>query len=299
MDEQERPNLEKRIRFTHDLSDETQSTESVSAKASKNQRPSPLFGAPESQRGSRFRSFVGFLFRLAIVVILVFILLTTISYLTIRHFISAEEVVVPNLVSTSPSEALERLHALNLSLKLDKKEYSEIVREGDIISQFPFPGTHAKVGADVKVVLSKGPTLIQVPDLRGESYLNAGVKLRALDLQVGKTSSLYNNEVKKGNVITQDPLPQSAAPRKYAVNLLVSNGPLPRKFPMPGLVNSTLKEAQPLLARLDLTIDQITEKEQPGVEKGIILAQSPPAGTIVSNETKISVVIASGLNIPP
>ncbi|GAF69066.1 unnamed protein product [marine sediment metagenome] len=206
---------------------------------------------------------------------------------------------MPNLVGISPNEALEKLRPHNLSLKLDQKEYSEIVREGDIISQYPFPGTRAKAGAAVKAILSKGPTLIQVPDLRGERYLNAGVKLRALDLQVGKTSYLYNDEVKKGHVITHDPLPQSGVPRKYAVNLLVSSGPPPRTFPMPDLVNSTLKEAQSLLAKLNLTIDQITEKEQPGAEKGIILAHSPPQGTPVSNETKISVVIASGLNIPP
>lgn len=298
MDEQERRDLEKRIKFTASQSDEMPSDATSSAKPSKSQAPSSLFGPAESPRGSRFRSFVGFLLRLAVTVIVVFILLTTISYLTIRHFISGEEVVVPNLVGLSPSEGLERLRQLNLSLKLDKKEYSNIVREGDIISQYPFPGTHAKVGAYVKVILSDGPTLIQVPDLRGESYLNAGVKLRALDLQVGEISYLYNDEVKKGTVISHDPPPQSGMPRKYAVNLLVSSGPQARKFPMPALVNSTLKEAQSLVAKLDLTIDRVTEKEQPGAERGIILTQSPPAGTTVSNETKISVVIASGLTIP-
>jgi beta-lactam-binding protein with PASTA domain len=299
MDEQKQRELENRIRFAYESPDEAYSAELTTPLPSQNQKPSPPFQDSGSQHVSRFRSFLGFLFRLAVTVIVVFIVLTTISYLTIRHFISGEEVVVPNLVGMAPGEALERLQSLNLSIKLDKREYSEIVREGDIISQYPFPGTPAKAGAHVKVVLSKGPTLIHVPDLRGESYLNAGVKLRAIDLQVGNTSYLYSPEVKKGNVISQDPLPQSGVPRNYAVNLLVSNGPRPRLFLMPSLVNSTLKEAQSLLAKLDLTISQVSEKEQHGVQKGIILSQSPPAGTAVSNDTKIRLVVASGLNIPP
>jgi beta-lactam-binding protein with PASTA domain len=252
---------------------------------------------PRKRRRRTSLSFLRFLVQLAVTTVLVFALLAAVSYFTLRHFIARQEVQVPNLVGLTLEEGLTRLKPLDLALILDKKEYSDIVSKGEILAQYPYAGTRTKIGNAVKVVVSEGTTLVEVPNVRGETFLRAGIRLRAADLQVGNVARAENTDVPNDAVIAQDPPPGSGVPRKYAVNLLVSEGSAPREFLMPNLAHATLKEAQAIITSLGLSVETVQEIDSAGVEKGTILAQQPPAGEIIRSDTKISLTVASGLDV--
>jgi beta-lactam-binding protein with PASTA domain len=252
---------------------------------------------PKKRRRSRTLSFFRFLFQLAVTTVFVFALLAGVGYFTLRHFIARKEVQVPNLAGLTLEEALPRLKSFDLALTLEKKEYSDATGKGEILAQYPYPGTRTKVGNAVKVILSEGTTLVEVPNVKGETFVRAGIRLRAADLQVGNVARVENRDVPRDSVIAEDPPAGSGVPRKQPVNLLLSEGESLKEFLMPNLVQATLKEAQAIIAKLGISIEKIEEVDSPGAEKGAILAQKPPAGETIRSDTKIALTVASGLDV--
>lgn len=168
--------------------------------------------------------FIGYLIKIFFVTLFLFIVFTIISYYTIQTFIRGSEVEVPNLTNLTLEQALETLKPLNLSMKLEKKDFSNFVEEGKISSQYPNPATKAKTGSVIKVVLSKGSIMVRIPNVVGEDVFNAGVKIRNAELNIGAVSEIYSSDVKKDVVIAQDPPANTGAKREQDVSLLISLG---------------------------------------------------------------------------
>lgn len=272
-----------------DVSPHDDSARSVEAPAaSDDDRPTP------SEVASTLRRFVFFLIRLVIVTIIVFFFLATISDVTIRHFISGTEVVAPSIIGYTVEEAVQSLSQYDLSIKESGRDFNEIVKKGTIISQYPEAGTKVKVGTPIKVVISDGPEMVVIPDVRGETYLKAGIEIRSKDLQVEHTTYIYDPQIEKDAVIAQDPPPQAKAPRFYKVGLLVSLGKEPQTLSMPGLLSLTLPEARHLLALMNLSIGSTSLKAETRVGANIIVGQQPTAGTTVNPETPITIIVSSG-----
>ena len=173
------------------------------------------------------RGFLGLLFfaiRMLITVVVSFALLSTISYFVIRRFVVVPEKPVPNVVGLTPEQALKEITQNKFTMTFEKYEFSAVLDEGRIVSQYPFGGVKAKIGSQVRLILSKGSPLVSVPDVRGDTEVSARIKIRAADFSVGNISRINDARIRKDLVIAQDPPPQAGAPRNHAINLLVSNG---------------------------------------------------------------------------
>jgi serine/threonine-protein kinase len=245
----------------------------------------------EDQRGG-CRNLFFFAFRMFFTVILVFILLSTVSYFVIRSFVIVGEQPVPNVVGLMPAQALEQISQKKFTMTLEKYDYSRVLEEGRIMSQYPAGGVRAKIGSPVRVVLSKGSPLVSVPDVRGDTEVSAGIKIRAADLSVGTISRKYDARVKKDDVIAQDPPPQAGIARNYAVKLLVSLGAAPGEYAMPSLVHLTLAEATELIENLGMTISEIRKLDS-SLPKNRVVEQNPPSGAILNQTKKIVLSVSN------
>ncbi|MBQ3417692.1 MAG: PASTA domain-containing protein [Ruminococcus sp.] len=111
--------------------------------------------------------------------------------------------VVPDYVGKSYEEVVAAVEAdSNLSLKIAADgEYSDTVAEGNVISQQPAPGEAMTSGSSViYIVLSKGPQLKILPEVKDKSVSAAAEKLTDLGFVVVQEVE-YDSEVAEGKVI--------------------------------------------------------------------------------------------------
>lgn len=85
-------------------------------------------------------------------------------------------VAVPKLAGApagqSFASAQAALQAVGLSA-VESDQFSDTVAKGQVIGTTPAAGTQATVGSQVTVVISKGPDLVQVPNVSGQSVAAA------------------------------------------------------------------------------------------------------------------------------
>ncbi len=251
-------------------------------------------GVLTERESGGFRRLLLFLFRMFIIVALSFVLLSTVSYFTIRHFIVVGEMPVPNVVGLTSTQALREISRKKFSMKFDRYEFSKVIAEGRIVSQYPAGGVRAKIGSPVRVVISSGSPLVSVPDVRGDTEIGAGIKLRAADLKVGAIAREHHPRIKRDAVIAQEPPPRTGAPRNYHVKLLVSLGLKPPESLMPSLASLTLTEAREKLDRMGFEISEVKKAHTPQPRNRVI-AQMPPAGALLRKGCKIIITVSSGL----
>lgn len=239
-----------------------------------------------------FRSFLFYIFNLSLITIFFFIFISSASYFTLWYFIRGEEIEIPNLIGVDINNVLTNVQSLELSVKLDKYEFSEVVPKGHVVSQYPYPGTKAKKGSPIKIIISKGSSLLKVPYVIGENYLSAEVKIRAAGLKVGNHSYINGEKATRDKVIAQDPLPLVGVPKDDPVNLLINIGPAVKKLMMPDLTPYTLTEAKGVLSKNGLNVIKIERRRTSDKPPGMVLEHIPKAGTPITSETSILLIIS-------
>ncbi len=128
-----------------------------------------------------------------------------------------QPITVPSVVNKPLADATKTLEGLGLKIAAGDPVNSETVPEGAIISQDPATGTLFK-GDTVKVVVSKGPVLIQVPDVTLKKATEAEKILKDLGLQV-KISKVFGGVLK--TVRFQDPAAGTMVRRGTTITLTV------------------------------------------------------------------------------
>jgi eukaryotic-like serine/threonine-protein kinase len=124
-----------------------------------------------------------------------------------------EPVEVPNLVGQTVDEAQGRITEAGLKLET-REQYDGSVPAGHVVSQEPASGTMPK-GGTVKVVVSKGPEMISVPNVKGKSVKSAIEELEEAGFKVEVLGG-------RGKVLQQSPAPGTQHPKGGRVVLLAS-----------------------------------------------------------------------------
>jgi beta-lactam-binding protein with PASTA domain/tRNA A-37 threonylcarbamoyl transferase component Bud32 len=168
-------------------------------------------------------------------------------------------------------------------------QFSTTVTAGYVISTEPTAGTPAPKGSHVTVVVSGGAPPVQVPSVLNDSQARAGQVLGAAGLNVTATVSQPSTTVKAGLVTGTNPPAGATVPVGSGVTVYVSSGP-PTTV-VPNLTGDTQAQAQSALAAANLVGQfnpvPVTDPKQ----NGLVQSQSPPAGTTVPDQTKVSVQI--------
>ncbi len=95
-------------------------------------------------------------------------------------------VKIPSLSGQTKDAATSTLTGAGLKVKY-AEDYSKTVAEGRVISSTPKSGTTVPKGSTVTLVISKGPPLVQMPDLFRTDEQEAVKALKALGLKVTVT----------------------------------------------------------------------------------------------------------------
>ena len=133
-------------------------------------------------------------------------------------------VVTPDVEGKEIVYVLELLTDLKLNTKVKGSQFDAVVPRHHVIHQDPAPGTEIKQGRDVRLILSKGPYNVVIPNLRGVNLAQARILLNENGLQVGHVSRMYNDRRPEEEVLGQYPPPMHHGFRDARVDLVVSEG---------------------------------------------------------------------------
>ena len=214
------------------------------------------------------------------------------SYLTLSLIIKSEDtVIVPDFIGKDVIYVLESLTALGLNTKVKGSEYNADVPKNHIIFQEPRAGSEIKKGRDVKIIFSKGPQMIPMPNLAGLSLQQARLIFEEQDLCRGSLAAVFDISTDKDTVIAQSPPSGVTVRRGSCVDLLVSEGPRPAAYKMPDLSGLQLEDALLTIERYHLPHGEIKTQFEKGKSKNSVLAQDPPAGYRVTEGDDVNLVI--------
>lgn len=163
---------------------------------------------------------------------------------------------------------------------------------GEIISTDPEAGESLEEGGTLKVIVSLGNELTDVPTgLEGKKLEEVQKAFADVGLAV-KATPQHHEEIPADSVIGFAEAPPERLPRETEVELLVSAGPEPRTVPQVGN-GMTFDQYAAKLAEVQLKAKRIDEFSE-SVSKSVVISLGTDPGTEVPRDSEIEVVVSKG-----
>ncbi|WP_291314492.1 Stk1 family PASTA domain-containing Ser/Thr kinase [Corynebacterium sp. UBA2622] len=192
---------------------------------------------------------------------------------------------VPDITGLTPQAAAQALADANLELSTQiRKEHSEDVPEGVIISQNPAGGSQLSKGSQVSVVVSSGREKVTVPTLVGMNVNQATALLSSMNLKA--TVTQVDSEKAEGEVIAAAG-ENTEVDTGTTVELRVSNGMLMKMINI-GRMNPS--QADAALRKAGWSGSLVAGPTVPTgamIDQGLIGHQSVDAGQTIRKDQQI------------
>lgn len=197
------------------------------------------------------------------------------------------QVAVPDVTGKSVDDATQILQ--NAGFKVNPTpQTSDTVPAGTVITTMPGPGQTQGQGGLITLVVSSGKAQVTIPTLEGQSPTVAGNKLGSLGLVVTPASEA-SNSIAAGEVTRTSPQAGTMVPVGSTVIVYVSTGPT--QVTVPNLSGDTQSQAASQLQNAGLKGSFTSATASSASQNGLVIAQSPSAGTTATDGSTVSVTI--------
>lgn len=150
------------------------------------------------------------------------------------------------------------------------------------------------VAASLIWILSRTPATIAIPDVTGQTVVEAKETLKKANFEIGEEKSEASEKVEEGRIIRTDPDAGTGRKEGTKINLVVSSGK--QSFQLSNYIGrkSTDVIAELKQKKVPENLIKIEEEESSESEEGTVLRQSPSAGTTydLSKASTITLTIA-------
>jgi serine/threonine-protein kinase len=154
-----------------------------------------------------------------------------------------------------------------------------------VLQQMPPAGFSVRRGRKVKVVLSLGGKVLEVPDLIGHAARAVRIELRQEGFVPGDETRIPHRSALPGTVVAQVPPAHTPAVPNTRVHPLVSDGPAPPKWVMPDLSGLPRDRAESWISLAGFRRGAVRRVRMAGRAPGTVVGQLPLAGyPVVTNE---------------
>ena len=201
---------------------------------------------------------------------------------------SAKEVTIPaDIIGADAAQAQSELQ--NLGLKVAVRQQTSDTTPGKVVDSQPKPGTTVKTGSTVTLIVSGGPQLVQLPDVRGQDVNQATAALTQAGFHV-TTAPQASDTVPANQVIAQNPAP-GQVPQGSTVTLTVSTGKT--KVTVPDQSGQDPNAAANTLGNLGLQT-RILYESSSSVPVGKVTRTDPPANASVDTGSTVLIYVSTG-----
>lgn len=140
------------------------------------------------------------------------------------YFQVPSEVEVPKIVGREVTDANRILESVGLRLNVQESRYTNKIPDRVIMSQTPAAGRKVRQNREILAVVSLGPELVDVPDLRGKTLREARILLSNGKLKLGKVVYKKEDQGQPEQVLNQKPAAGDRVSKGQTVNLEVQKG---------------------------------------------------------------------------
>lgn len=144
------------------------------------------------------------------------------SVVTLRVSAGIEQVAVPDVLNDTLEQAENKLAECGFTV-IVTEEFSDAAEKGHVVSQSVEPGQKIDKGSEIKIVVSKGQDLVEVPKVTGKTLEEAAAALSQAGFDI-KSDIQCSDTVKEGLIISQDAEPGQMLQRHSTISVLVSAG---------------------------------------------------------------------------
>ncbi len=192
---------------------------------------------------------------------------------------------VPLLVGMSRADAQQEVSGKGFLFDIERRRADD--PRGTVVAQVPAAGGFRHEGDTIRLIVSTGPKLALLPELRGKTVEEATALLQ--DQFAVKVEEDWNDTYPAGQVV--DSNPQGSAPPDSFVVLLVSKGPQP--VAVPNVARLSYDRAAKALTDVSLKPVQV-EVFDNAVEAGKVVGTDPAVGTQVEKNSSVNVLVSKG-----
>ena len=196
---------------------------------------------------------------------------------------------VPDLRGRTAQAGAAQLSAVGLDSSTTPV-FDDVAPEGEVVDTRPGPGDTVHKNGSVVLVVSAGPELFAVPDLRGRTQEEAAALLVEADLALGRVAEAHDGQVEAGRVVSSDPGPGGGLRAGTPVGLVLSRGPAPVAVPV--VTGASVEQARTALEAVGLRLGGRSE-EYDDAPAGTVIAQDPAEGNLLPGGT-VAVVVSRG-----
>ena len=207
--------------------------------------------------------------------------------------LGVEMVTVPDVVDAPQATAEASITASNLSVGIVTTAYSNTVAIGNVISQSPSAGSSVVHDSAVNIEVSLGFQPVNVPNVVGSAQAAAEASITGATLAVGTVSASYSDTVAAGDVISQNPAGGSSVQPGTSVDIEVSLGV--QMVTVPDVTGQTQATAEANIIAAALTVGTVSTSYHASVPAGLVISQSPSAGSSVVHDTAVDILVSLGV----
>lgn len=176
-------------------------------------------------------------------------------------------------------------------------EKSDQYDPGTVLRQSPEAGSKVMEGSKVTLVVASSDKDITMPNVYGLSLELAQQTLQLEGLQSFKTMNIASENVEEGKVIYTDPKAATIVSAEQEITIYVSSGPsttVIETITVPDVLGLSQSGARAFLEKYGFTnISFVTQDD--AIKKGVVISQSPAAGSQAKANDSIKVIISSGV----
>lgn len=168
---------------------------------------------------------------------------------------------------------------------------------GTVISQTPAAGEKVIAGSKITLVVASSTEDLIVPNCYGLSLEKAEKILSNSNLNVYKTAEVLSETIEPGSVVYTDPKAGSVVSANREIIIFISSGPSTttlKTYTVPDVRGLSQNDAKKFLASAGFSNVVFETKDDP-TRKGIVLSQTPSAGSTVKENEKIVVTVSTGV----
>ncbi len=198
-------------------------------------------------------------------------------------------VASPQLVGLSVDAATAAAEDVGVGVEVIREE-DAFEPAGTVLAQDPPAGSFMADDGEVRIVVSRGPPPVAVPDVTGAAVDDARAQLEGAGFLVEEQQD-FSEDVPVDAVISQTPAANEQVAGGSRVELVVSRGPAPRT--VPGLSGVSFDEAASQLGAIGLVATQ-TDEFSDDVEAGLVIGTNPAGGESVARGAEVTVIVSKG-----
>ncbi|WP_031056250.1 Stk1 family PASTA domain-containing Ser/Thr kinase [Streptomyces sp. NRRL F-5702] len=233
-----------------------------------------------------------------LILVLTAVLLTLGIGTGVWYINSGQFTQVPSLLGQTQQEAEQRIARAGLDLKGVERVFSDSVERGSVVRSVPASGNRIRGNGSVKLVVSRGPEIVRVPDVVGSSLADARRSLKKVGLVPGMVTKEFSEDVARGEVVRTDPRAGTDRNPDTAVALVVSKG---APIDVPDVTGLSVEDATAELEAEGLRAEVLPGRVHSTEVKGDIAEQSPGEGTEAAEGDTVELTVSKGprmLDVP-